>query len=142
MYTPTALTKEMIINAFKEKSPSSYAEDNSFQFIIRLIDIFPNIKISSEFPVDLLTDIFDLMLEIFADWEYNKMTNSDIEKLADFIVINTNIYRKCMDALFYAISTYATIEVLNKLINAISITIDKSANNYKQKIINELKKDA
>lgn len=140
MYTPTKLTKKMIVDAFKEQFPNTYKEEDEFQFVIKLIDTLPNIVVSSDFPKDLLTDKFDLMLEVFADYEYDKMTDNDVNSLAEFIVDNTDIYKNCIDALFYALSTYAPNEILEKLIKSTSYLIDKYATEYKEYLSNELKK--
>jgi len=107
------LTKEFVINKYKEKYLDSYENISEFKLLILLIENYENIAISKDLPDYLFFDNFDLMLEIFGGWQYDKMTDSEIEKLANIIntalKLGVNDYH--IENVFFAISTYAPKDV-------------------------------
>lgn len=115
------LTKELIIEEYKNNHIDNYAELSEFKLITLLIDNFSNITISKDFPKYLLLDNFDLMLEIFGYWDYNKMTDNDISKVVE-IMDNANTYnidKSHLQNIMFAILTYAPKVVKNKFTNVL-----------------------
>ena len=89
--------------------------------ITLLIDIFPNITISKDFPSDLLLDNFDLMLEVFADWNYDSMSENDVKNIINLFKysIKNNIDKFHMQDIMFAINIYAPKNFLENFTKAI-----------------------
>ena len=83
MYEKTILNKDVVINEYRKNFPNEYEELSEFKIIMLLLEEFPNIEISKNFPKYLILDNFDLMLEIFGYWHYEKISDKDIEKLSN-----------------------------------------------------------
>lgn len=111
------LTKKLIIEEYLKSNIDNYTDLSEFKLITLLIDIFPNITISKDFPSDLLLDNFDLMLEVFADWNYDSMSENDIENIINLFKYSTknNIDKFHMQDIMFAITTYAPKNFLKKL---------------------------
>ena len=115
------LTKELIIKEYKNNNIYNYAELSEFKLISLIIDNFADIKISQNFPNYLLLDNFDLMLEIFGDWNYAKITDNDINKIVEIIekANSDNIDEYHLKNIMFAIHAYAPKDVFNKIANVI-----------------------
>ena len=103
------LTKKLIIEEYLKSNIDNYTDLSEFKLITLLIDIFPNITISKDFPSNLLLDNFDLMLEVFADWNYDSMSENDVENIINLFKysIKNNIDKFHMQDIMFAITTYA-----------------------------------
>ena len=110
------LTKELIIEEYKNNHIDNYAELSEFKLIALLIEDFSDITISKDFPKYLLLDNFDLMLEVFGNWDYSKMTDNDINKIIDIMnnSINYNIDKYHLKNIIFAIFTYAPKDIIKK----------------------------
>jgi hypothetical protein len=110
------LTKELIIEEYKNNHIDNYAELSEFKLIALLIEDFSDITISKDFPKYLLLDNFDLMLEIFGNWDYNKISDNDINKVVDIIYRATtyNIDKYHLKNVIFAIFTYAPKDITKK----------------------------
>lgn len=135
------LTKDIIINSYQTKYQQNYEERKEFKFIILLLDAFSNVKISSSFPDGLLSCNFDLMLDIFAEWDYEEMTDSEISKLAEFIINHVSQYQDAIDDLIYAFSTYSSTEVLKKLTHSVELMANKYNVKNKDDILKSLRRE-
>ena len=115
------LTKELIIKEYKNHHIENYTELSEFKLLTLLIDNFSNITISKNFPKYLLLDNFDLMLEVFGDWDYSKMTDNDINKVIDIMgkADTYNIDKSHLQNIIFAISTYAPKYIKNKFVNTL-----------------------
>lgn len=141
MYDKKLLTKNLIIEAYKEKFPNNYKEQKNFKFIIKFLEEFSDMTISAGFPDFLLTDNFDLMLEIFIEYDYINMSIEDIDKLARFIVVNKNKYNNYIENMIYSISTYCPKDILEKLTKQIEKVIEDLSKEFKDKIIKSIKNE-
>lgn len=110
------LTKELIIEEYKNNHIDNYAELSEFKLIALLIEDFSDITISKDFPKYLLLDNFDLMLEVFGNWDYNKMSDNDINKVVDIIYRATtyNIDKYHLKNVIFAIFSYAPKDIIKK----------------------------
>ena len=115
------LTKELIIEEYKNNHIDNYAELSEFKLIALLIEDFSDITISKDFPKYLLLDNFDLMLEIFGNWDYNKMSDNDINKVIDIIyrAITYNIDKYHLKNVVFSILTYAPKNIIKKFTNVL-----------------------
>jgi len=110
------LTKELIIEEYKNNHIDNYTELSEFKLLTLLIDNFSNITISKDFPKYLLLDNFNLMLEVFGNWDYSKITDNDINKIIDIMnnSINYNIDKYHLKNVIFAIFTYAPKDIIKK----------------------------
>lgn len=110
------LTLDMIIEEYKNNNIDNYNDLSEFKLISLLLHEFPNIVISKNFPKYLLLDNFDLMLDIFADWDYTTMTDTVISRIINIFenAMKSNIEDYHIKNIFWSISSYALKNIVEK----------------------------